>query len=133
MHPQSPTLTIGGTVLKESDNLVTLEVTFDSKMTFKKHLLSVSRVASQGLGILRKSWRVFLDRLLLERCFCGFVLPVVDYSSAVCCSAADTQLKLLLSVVVSSVGRYLCCSAFFYNFLFVLVYDFIRVKNTNWD
>ena len=28
MHPQSPTLTIGGTVLKESDDLVT----FDSKM-----------------------------------------------------------------------------------------------------
>ena len=30
MHPQSPALTIGGTVLKESDDLVILEVTFDS-------------------------------------------------------------------------------------------------------
>ena len=29
MHPQSPTLTIGGTVLKESDDLVALGVTFD--------------------------------------------------------------------------------------------------------
>ena len=29
MHPQSPALTIGGTVLKESDNLVILGVTFD--------------------------------------------------------------------------------------------------------
>ena len=38
MHPQSPALTIGGTVLKESDDLVILEVTFDSKMTFEKHL-----------------------------------------------------------------------------------------------
>ena len=28
MHPQSPTLTIGGTVLKESDDLVILGVTF---------------------------------------------------------------------------------------------------------
>ena len=29
MHPQSPTLTTGGTVLKESDDLVILGVTFD--------------------------------------------------------------------------------------------------------
>ena len=95
MHPQSPPLTIGGTVLKESDNLVILEVTFDSKMTFEKHLHSVSRAASQRLGILRKSWRVFHDRLLLGRCFRGFVLPVLEYCFAVWCSAADTHLKLL--------------------------------------
>ena len=34
MHPQSPPLTIGGTVLKESDDLDILGVTFDSRMTF---------------------------------------------------------------------------------------------------
>ena len=62
MHPQSLPLTIGGTVLKVSDDLVILGVTFDSKMTFEKHLRSVSRAASQRLGILRKSWRVFYDR-----------------------------------------------------------------------
>ena len=44
MHPQSPPLTIGGTVLKESDDLVILGVTFDSKMTFEKHLRSVSSI-----------------------------------------------------------------------------------------
>ena len=38
MHPQSPALTIGGTVLKESDDHVILVMTFDSKMTFEKHL-----------------------------------------------------------------------------------------------
>ena len=54
MHPQSPPLTILGTVLKESDDLIILGVTFDSKMTFEKHLRSVSRAASQRLGILRK-------------------------------------------------------------------------------
>ena len=79
MHPQSPAITIGGTVLKESDDLVILGVTFDSKMTFEKHLRSVSRAASQRLGILRKSWQVFHDRLLLGRCFRGFVLPVLEY------------------------------------------------------
>ena len=35
IHPQSPPLTIGGTVLKESDDLVILGVTFDSEMTFE--------------------------------------------------------------------------------------------------
>ena len=34
MHPQSPPLTIGGTVLKESDYLIIWGVTFNSKMTF---------------------------------------------------------------------------------------------------
>ena len=38
MHPQSFPLTISGTVLKESDDLVILGVTFDSKMTFEKNL-----------------------------------------------------------------------------------------------
>ena len=57
MHPQSPPL------LKKPDNLVTLWVTFDSKMTFEQHLLMVSRAASLRLGILRKSWQVFHDRV----------------------------------------------------------------------
>ena len=95
MHPHSPPLTIGRTVLKESDDLVILRVTFDLKMTFEKHLHSISRAASQRLIILRKSCRVFHDRSLLGRCFRGFVLPVLEYCSAVWCSAADTHLKLL--------------------------------------
>ena len=65
IYPQSPALTISGTVLKESDDLVILGVIFDSKLTFEKHLRSVSRAASQRLGILRKSWQVFHDRSLL--------------------------------------------------------------------
>ena len=99
MHPQSPLLTVDGTVLKESDDLDILGVTFDSKLTFEKHLRSVSRAASQRLGILRQSWRVFHDKLLIGRCFSGFVLPVFEYCSAVWCSAADTHLKLLDSIV----------------------------------
>ena len=64
-------------------------------MTFEKHLSLVSRAASHRLRILRMYWRVFHDRSLLERCFWGFVLPVLEYCSAVWCSAADTHLKLL--------------------------------------
>ena len=95
MHPQSPPLIIGGPVLKESDDLVILGVTFDSMMTFEKHLCSVSRAASESLGIVRKSWRVFHDRLLLGRCFWGFVMPVLEHYSAIWCLAANAHLKLL--------------------------------------
>ena len=69
------------------------EVTFEFKMTFEKRLCSVSAAASQRLGILIKSWQVFHDRLLLGRCFRGFVLPILKYCSVVWCSAADTHLK----------------------------------------
>ena len=103
MNPQSPALTIGRTVLKESDDPAILGVTFNSNMTFKKHLHSVSRETSQWLGILRKSSQVFHDRLLFGRCFRGFVLPVLEYCSAIWCSAADTHLRLLDRIVSDSV------------------------------
>ena len=63
-----------------------------SKKTFEKHLGSAARAASQLLGILRKAWQVFHARLLLGRYFRGFVLPVLQYCSAVWCSAADLKL-----------------------------------------
>ena len=65
MHPQPLPLTINAFVLKESVDLEIFGVTFDSKLTFEKHLRSFSRASSQRLGILRKSWRVFHDRLLI--------------------------------------------------------------------
>ena len=52
MHPQSPPLTNNGTALKESDELVILGVTFDSKLTLEKHLVSISREASQRLYLV---------------------------------------------------------------------------------
>ena len=42
IHPLPTTLTLDGTVLKESADLVILGVTFDAKMTFEKHLRCVS-------------------------------------------------------------------------------------------
>ena len=85
MHPQSPALTIGGTVLKQSDDLVILRVTFDFKMTFEKHLRSVSRADSQRLGILRESWQVFHERLLLGDAL--WVLSCPFWSTVLRCGA----------------------------------------------
>ena len=89
-------------MLGESADLVILGVTFDAKMTFEKHLRFVSSAAVQRLGIMRKSWQVFHDRSLLVISFWSFVLPVLEYCSAVWCSAADSHLKLLDRVVRSA-------------------------------
>ena len=56
IHPQSTPLTLDGTALEESADIVTLGVTFAAKITFEKHLHSVSIAATQRLGIVRKSW-----------------------------------------------------------------------------
>ena len=55
VHPQLTKLTLDGTALKESADLVILGVTFDAKMTFEKHLRSVSSATAQRLVIMRKS------------------------------------------------------------------------------
>ena len=55
VHPQLTPLTLDGTVLKESSDLVILGVKFDAKMTFEKPLLSVSSAAAERLCITRKS------------------------------------------------------------------------------
>ena len=83
--------------MKESEDLYIFCVTFDSKMTFETHPRLVCRAASQRLGIF-KFFRVF-HILIAGRCFRGFVLSVLEYCSAVWCSAADTHLKLLAHVV----------------------------------
>ena len=75
MHLQSPALIIGGAVLKKSDDLGILVVTFNSKMTFETHLCMVSRVISQRPGILRKSYREFNDRGSLKEAFVVFPCP----------------------------------------------------------
>ena len=90
MHPQSPPLTIDATVLKESDDLDSLRVTFDSKMTFENHLRSVSRASAQKLSILRKS---MIGRFLGDASGASpkSLLPVLEYFFAVWRSAADTD------------------------------------------
>ena len=56
VHPLFTPLTLDGTVLKESADLVILGVTYDAKMTFEKHIRCVSSAAARRLGIMRKSW-----------------------------------------------------------------------------
>ena len=78
-----------------------MEVTFDSLITFEKDLRQVSRAASQGHGILRKSLQVFNDRpLYLRDAF--WVVSRKCWSTVQQCGARlliDTLIKLLVHVV----------------------------------
>ena len=93
MYPQSLLLTIGETVLKKFDNLVILGVTFNSKMTFEKHLRLVSRAASQRLGILRNSRRVFHDDHFLRDAF--GVLSCPFWGTVLQCGAQQLPIDTL--------------------------------------
>ena len=74
---------------------------FDAMMTLGKHFRFVSSAAAQWLVIMKTSRQVFHDRSFLLIYFLNFVLPVLEYCSAVWCSAADSQRKLLDRVVRS--------------------------------
>ena len=91
--PQSTPLTIGRTVLKKSDDLVILEVTFYFKLTLRSIFAWFPEQLLKDLLTWGSPGECSMTELL-ERCFQGFVLPVLEYCSAVWCSAADTHLKL---------------------------------------
>ena len=95
LNPTSPALSVNGAVLKDLAYLEILGLTLDSKLTFETHLRSVARSVSQKIGIMRKSWSIFRDPSLMKTCFYSFLLPVLEYCSAVWCSAADSHLRLL--------------------------------------
>ena len=107
VRPLLTPFTLGGTEQKESANLVILGKTFDGKMTLAKHLRSVSSATAQRLGIMGKFLYHDHDRSLLLRYFWSFVLPVLEYCSAVWCLAADSHLKLLDIVACQQCGFFI--------------------------
>ena len=70
-----------------------LSIHLDIKLNFVNLITHITWYLEEVLA------SIFRDRLIIGRCFCGFVLPVLEYCSAVWCSAADTHLKLLDLVV----------------------------------
>ena len=56
---------------------------FDNDFTFEQHLCSVSSPAAQKIGLLRKSFKVYHDQLILQSFLNFFILPSVEYCSPV--------------------------------------------------
>ena len=97
-HPKSPPLTICRTVLNESVDLDILGMTFN--IWFQDYFWEASLLDLQSsfskAGYL--SWRSPGEYLLTDcslMCFQDSVLPVLEYSFAVWCLAANTHLKLM--------------------------------------
>ena len=98
MHPQSLPLTIGRTVMKESDDLDILGVTFDSKMTFDMHVCSVSVLRPKGLVSSGSPGEYSLIDCFLGDAFNG--LSCLFWSSIMLCGAR-LQLQTLNWIVLS--------------------------------
>ena len=87
-------LLVGSTSLNSCDSFTILGVMFDSKFTCERHIRSISSAVAQKIGLLRKSFRIFGDHVVLLKCFNSFILPCLEYCSPVWSSAADSHLKL---------------------------------------
>ena len=86
------------------------------------------KASSHGFqSIFSKGWYLgeVLSRIpyrsLFERCFRGFVLPVVDYRSELWYSATDTHIKLLYTIRVISGDRFLTDGVFECNIIIIII------------
>ena len=93
--PPHPSLSLCGTSLEESNNLLLLGVTLDSKLTFEKHIRQMAASISQKVGILRKCYRTLGRSEALNKSFFAYVLPCFEYCAPVWSSAANSHLELL--------------------------------------
>ena len=78
LYPHHPDLRIDNAVLVTSNSFKILGVTFDSKLTFEKHIRNVASGISQKVGILRKCFRVFGDETIMLHCFNSIIAFVPE-------------------------------------------------------
>ena len=90
VFPPHSDLLVGSSSLNSCEFLKILRIMFNSKFTFERHIRSIFSSVAQKIGLLRKSFRIFL-----LRCFNSFILPCLEYCSSVWSSVADSHLKLL--------------------------------------
>ena len=95
VFPPHPDRLVGCTSLNSCDFFKVLGVMFNSKFTLERHILSISSLVAQKIGLLRKSFRIFGDHDVLLRCFNSFILPCLEYCSLVWSSTTDFHLELL--------------------------------------
>ena len=89
-----PDLTFGAHDIPCGDELKLLGVTFDSKLTFRRHLRNVSLRAVARLGFLRRA-SSFLGREGRLTTYRGFVRPVLEYAPLTWMGAANSHLQSL--------------------------------------
>ena len=95
MNPAHGDLVLSGVSISASPNLDILSVKFDSRLTFEDHVRGIVSRVFQRIGSLMLVKSVFVDTSVLLRCYDAFVLPILEYYSPVCGSAAEGHLQLL--------------------------------------
>ena len=96
-NPTRLDLLFGGTILAETNELVILGVTIDSKLTWKKHVCNIASRAGQKLGALRRVANK-LDKTGRATVYKAQVRSVMEYASLSWMSASPTTLGLLDSI-----------------------------------
>ena len=89
MLPRFPELTLNDIALKETSELIILGATFDTKLTFERHIRSVASSASQRIGLLRRAHNIFDSAEVMQHCFRSFMLTYIGVcfcSMVLCCS-----------------------------------------------
>ena len=100
--PPHGSLVFDGAIIKEVSVLEILGVKFDGKFLFEEHIRAMAKSAMRKIGLMRVARRVYDDVSVLRRCFFSFILPSLEYCSAVWSSAASCHLSLLDRVVHSA-------------------------------
>lgn len=95
INPPHPLLFIAGEEIKDVDSLRLLGVTFDPKLTFERHIRTLSSSIAQKVGLLRKCYKTFACDSVVIKSFYAFILPHFEYCAPVWMSAASCHLKLL--------------------------------------
>jgi hypothetical protein len=89
-----PPIHFGGVAVPEASEVRLLGVSVDSKLTFRDHVRSCAKRASQRLGLMKRASRI-VDAHGLAAIYKGFVRPVMEYGSVAWMCAADTYLGAL--------------------------------------
>ena len=98
-YPEFPGLYLNGAPVEVVRELKLLGIILDSKLTFEAQIRSIVASTSSKLGILRKVAGLYCDVEVVTRSFWSFVLPLLEYCSAVWSGAATCHLSLLDRVV----------------------------------
>ena len=99
--PLHPDLSVCDHIIPVAPYLKLLGITLDDKLTFERHIRTLSSSLAQKGGILRKCFKTFRDIDIVRKSFFAFVLPCFEYCSPVWMSAAPSNLRLLERILRS--------------------------------
>ena len=81
-YDTSPTLTIGGDIIKQVSSVKSLGVHIDENHSWSMHIEKIAKKNASGIGAIKRC-RPFVNRTTLESVFNALVQPYFNYCSEV--------------------------------------------------